>query len=468
MPSTVAGETLPRSLRGASTIAVSLIVIFALLVPGAGAASRQTLADTPPFGGGAAPKVKRDSVPPTCPTRASDPALTSKQPFPGGPSPTGDACGTVHDDSIRVSDSGGDGTHIWAGPGKDAVNAQNKRIDEIWGGSGDTATIDWCLPDGKIHDHAIGIARPKKVKVQCIGVKPSSHKLQSRAAITYPYDEPYISCTVSTSGKRLMSISREPLVNAVDATANVDWQTVAFSALLYKWNGTDYVFSEQSAWVWDRAPDEQLEDFGGNFWRRFGETSHRKIFFNPPSAGRYRIAIRYQWYAANGVEDHDELDWASYHFGHFGSPGLGYCNFPGSPPPDGHYVGTTDEGKAVAFDAGPIWTTVPRDIAGSRLTNVKISSSTSCTPARSLSYSISVAPGRWIQLYADNTFAYAAVAPLTDPARQNVVASLFVVGKIGTDGSATGSLYLQQLAFDENGTHYTCAGAAHSWTAKPG
>jgi hypothetical protein len=464
MPIPGAGETLPRSLRGSSAIAVSLIVGFALVVPGAGASSRQRLADTPPFGGGAAPSVKRDSVPPTCRTRASDPALTFKQPFAGGPSPTGDACGTLHDDSIKVSDSGGAGTHIWAGPGRDVVNAQNKKIDEIWGGRGDKATIDWCLPDGKIYDHANGIANPTKVKVNCVGVTRSS-KLLSRSAITYPYDEPYISCTVGTSGRRLMSISRDPFVQAIDATPNVDWQTVAFSALLYKWNGSDYVFSEQSAWVWDRAADEQLTDFSGNFWRRFGETTHRKIFFNPPTEGRYRIAIRYHWYAANGIDEHDELDWASYHFGHFGSASLGHCDFPGPPPPDGHYAGTTDEGKAVSFDAGPIWTTVPRDVAGSKLTNVKIANTINCTPARTLSFAVNVDPGRWIQVAADNTFAYARSGGLTSTTRQNETATYSITGKIEPAGTATGSVHISQVSFDDNGTRYNCTGAPHGWTA---
>jgi len=304
-----------------------------------------------------------------------------------------------------------------------------------------------------------------KVKVTCLGVKQSPKKFRSAAAVTYPYDEPYISCTVSRSGKRLMSVSREPFVQAADATPNVDWETVAFSAVLYRWNGSKYDFSQESPWVWDRAPDEQLLGFDTNFWRRFGETEHRKIFFNPPSAGRYRIAIHYHWYEADGIEAYDEFDWASYHFGHFGSPGLGYCIFPGAPPPDGSYAGTSDEGKAVSFDAGPLWTGAPREIAGSKLTEVKIAATINCTPARSLALTINVDSGRWIQLNADNTFAYARSGGLTSTTRQNETATYSITGKIESAGTATGSVHISQVSFDDNGTHYNCTGAPHGWTA---
>jgi hypothetical protein len=270
---------------------------------------------------------------------------------------------------------------------------------------------------------------------------------------------------VGKSGARLVTIAHEPEIRAADATANVDWQTVAFSAILFKGSGDDATIEDQSPWVWDRAPDEQLLDFAGNFWRRFRETGHRQIFFHPAGSGPYRVAIRYHWYAANGSADYDTLDWAKYHFGHFGSASQGYCNFPGPPPPDGHYAGTTDESKNVSFDSAPIWSTVPRDVGGSRLTNVKVSSSISCTPAKTLTYSITVDAGRWIQLNADNTFAYARIGNVNDPSRQNVSASYFLAGKIDTAGSAAGSYYIQQIAFDESGTHYNCTGAPHGWTA---
>jgi len=461
-------ETLPRGLRGSLTTGCALVVLFAVLVPASGAGVASPGArrdDTPPYGGKNPPSGK--STAPACSedVRPADPAI--KQKFPGGQSPTGDVCGSFRDDTITVTDTHGGGTEVWAGPGNDTVNTQNHRVDEILGGPGkNSATVDACLPDGKIFDHTVDVAHVKKKKVKCTDVT-LTRRVQAGAAPTYPYDEPDILCTVSTNGKRLVSVAREPTMRAVDATANVDWQTVAFSALLYTWNGTSYVFSQQSQWMQDRVPDEQLLDFGPNFWRPFDSPSHQQIFFNPGAAGRYRVAIRYHWYAANGTDDHDILDWASYHFGHYGSAGQGFCNFPGPPPPDGHYAGTTDENRAISFDAAAIWPNAPREIGGSRLTNVRIASSLSCTPARPFNYVINVDAGRWIQLNADNTFAFERVGTLNDPARQNVVASYFLAGRIDTAGIASGSVYFQQLSFDENGTHYTCAGAAHTWTAKP-
>ena len=225
---------------------------------------------------------------------------------------------------------------------------------------------------------------------------------------------------------------------------------------------------QQSPWAWDRAPDEQLEDFGPNFWQPFGQTGSVPVTFNPSSSGEYRVAIRYHWYGANAAADQEKLDWASYHFGHYGSPGEDSCNFPGPPPPDGNYAGTTDESKAITFTAAPIWTNVPRPIGGSQLTQVTIRSTLNCTPSGTLNYSITAAPTRWIQLNADNTFAYVRVGSIKDSnaARSNVAGSYFVAGKIDTAGNASGSLYFQQLSYDENGTHHTCAGTAHSWTAK--
>src|SRR5215217_6233551 len=175
--------------------AAASIVVVTVLVTGAsaGTASLRPLADTPPYGGSNAPGLKGDSKPPTCPTRQTDPALKFNPPLAGGPSPDGDVCGTVHNDSLKVTDTRGSGTQIWGGPGNDVINAQNRHIDEIWGGTGkNTATVDSCLPDGKIHDHTNDIASVKKVKVTCPGVT-QSRKLRSAAAVTYPYDEPYIS-----------------------------------------------------------------------------------------------------------------------------------------------------------------------------------------------------------------------------------------------------------------------------------
>lgn len=446
-------------------IAAAAIVALAVLVPGT--ASPRALDDAPPYGGTKnAPGLNGGTPPPICQSRATDPALTYDRPFAGGPSPNGDVCGTVHNDSLKVTDTAGAGTHVSAGAGRDVIKAQNRRIDEIWGGPGaNSATIDWCLPDGKVHDttHDVAAAKIVKVKVNCVGVT-QTHRYRS-ATITYPIVEPDVLCTVGTSGKRLITIPSEPEMNAVDATANVDWQTVAFSAVLYSWNGTAWVFAEQSPWAWDRAPDQQLEDFAGNFWRRFGETSHESVIFHPATSGRYRVAIRYHWYAENGVAEHDELDWANYHFGHFGSASQGYCDFPSAPPPDGHYAGTTDEGKAVSFDSAPIWSSVPRDVAGSRLTNVVIANTITCSPTRTLSFSVDVSPGRWIQLNADNTFAYARSGGLTSATRQNETATYSITGKLETSGTALGSLDISQASFDENGTHYTCTGAPHGWTA---
>ena len=76
---------------------------------------------------------------------------------------------------------------------------------------------------------------------------------------------------------------------------------------------------------------------------------------------------------------------------------------------------------------------------------------------------VDVSPGRWIQLNADNTFAYARSGGLTSATRQNETATYSITGKLETSGTARGSLDISQASFDENGTHYTCTGAPHGF-----
>src|SRR5262245_14208021 len=125
MPVTGGEEPLPQTLRSFSAIALSLVVVFAVLVPGsAGAHSPLAVDDQPPSAGKSPPGLKSKSEPPTCTTRRSDPAYGLNRPFAGGPAPSGDVCGTVHDDKLKVTDAAGDGTQIWGGPGDDFVHAQ--------------------------------------------------------------------------------------------------------------------------------------------------------------------------------------------------------------------------------------------------------------------------------------------------------------------------------------------------------
>ena len=190
------GETVPRRLRGSSAIAASLVVAVFVCVQSSGAAvsSRGTPLDDPkPADSGTkAPKSK----PPICPaSRAADPGYKFTQPFHGGRSPLGDACGTSHDDSMKIVDSPTGGTQVWAGPGNDNVDAKNGKIDEIWGGAdNNSATIDWCLPNGKIHDtvHDAPPARVKKVKVKCTDATSKSRR-RGDAPIDLPYVEPDVS-----------------------------------------------------------------------------------------------------------------------------------------------------------------------------------------------------------------------------------------------------------------------------------
>jgi hypothetical protein len=454
-------------LRRSTAVLVSLVVLLGVLVhaSGAGSASPSTHRDTKPPDVKAAPPLKANATPAACTNISpSTKAYTFDHPFPGG---SIDVCGTFKGDSLWVTDNAGGGTQVWAGSGNDIVRANNKKIDYIWGGPGkNSATIDWCLPNGQIHDTTVDVAHVKKVKTKCTGVKRSSRHTAA-TAITYPYEEPLIDCTATSAGRFRVVVARDPTMRAVDATPNVDWQTVAFSAVLYQLSpDSEWVLLHQSPWVWDRAPDNQLESFSGNLWQPFGKTGSPNIFFTPPSSGQYRVGIEYHWYAANGLGSHDDFEWANFHFDHFASGNLDECDFPSQPPPDGQYKGTTDEGRAISFSTEPIWTTASRLVGGTRITDVKLDNTADCGVHGIGNFEIDPPSTRWIQLNYDNTFAYAGTINFDAETAKNVRATYTIAGKIDTAGNATGTLAIWLISFDKDGSHYDCTGKPRSWTAK--
>ena len=71
---------------------------------------------------------------------------------------------------------------------------------------------------------------------------------------------------------------------------------------------------------------------------------------------------------------------------------------------------------------------------------------------------------------SDLSFSYRYKGPITsgDPAVTNIKADYTVSGKLDTEGNATGTLFLGQFSFDDQGTHYECAAAPYAWQARLG
>jgi hypothetical protein len=157
-------------------------------------------------------------------------------------------------------------------------------------------------------------------------------KATAKKDLNYTHYESALECRSEPgTGRRQIIFLREPWLPAVDATAQPDWETVAYAANLNKWDGSKWVFVSQNSWLWDRTSDSVQATPGSatrNFWRRFDNNQRWFVWFYPDSPGMYRISITYHWYATPNVPEHEETVWAGKHYGDFEGPGHQWCNFP--------------------------------------------------------------------------------------------------------------------------------------------
>src|SRR5262249_28136242 len=84
----------------------------------------------------------------------------------------------------------------------------------------------------------------------------------------------------------------------------VEFQKVAYSVGLYKWDPTVAKFvqaAQPSPWLWDETYDRDWPTFSvsGNFWRSFTTSLPTQPSFTIPAAdvGYYRLKVAYYWYA---------------------------------------------------------------------------------------------------------------------------------------------------------------------------
>jgi hypothetical protein len=226
-------------------------------------------------------------------------------------------CGTNDNDVLTATRGGG---AIWGYRGNDTLRARNGSPDEVIGGDGtDSATIDESC------DTTTSIEKITRKPGPCNGVTPFHSYMYGPT--DYPAFEATLKCGMTSDGTRMMRFLEEPILRAVDATDKVDWQTVAWSGVIFKWDGAQWHPLGQSNWRWDRTYDMQVEAFPGNFWRLF--TGQRTfLYFYPDSPGWYRFAILAHWYATPNVPAHDEAFWAGPHYGPFEDPTQTWCVYP--------------------------------------------------------------------------------------------------------------------------------------------
>jgi hypothetical protein len=231
----------------------------------------------------------------------------------GGDTVYGPIEGSRHNDALRSSRGG---KVICAYPGGDTIAAKNTKADEIVGGPGlDTAKIDGTKdtvwPDVE----------------QCRGFRgnrcppASKAKLLAASQVQFFKEEPIVVCDIDPRNEnRRLWIVLEPRVRAADTTARVDWQTVAYRAILYRHDGADWRVYRQSPWLFDRTfdPSETATAFYGNFWRRLGTRQRdQSPFFYADDPGTYRMTVKYYWYKTRSVAEHEIEDLVDYHFGEF-------------------------------------------------------------------------------------------------------------------------------------------------------
>jgi hypothetical protein len=233
-------------------------------------------------------------------------------------------CGTNRSDRISVPRLGNFietwGASVWTFGGNDTINARNRRPDEIDGGAGnDRGQFDAC---DRLHNVEVA-----DVSGDCPGVKPGVSRPTSD--LEYRYNFARIECTTGLDGQRLIRLAEKPLVRAVDATPAVEWQFVAFSPSLYRWDGTTWQLSLRSRWLWDRSFDEQVTAFPSNGWRRFDTNQLWFLWYSPTQPGTYRVGLTIRWYAEEGVPAREGTVWAGPHYGPFEDPSHQWCVYPG-------------------------------------------------------------------------------------------------------------------------------------------
>lgn len=219
-------------------------------------------------------------------------------------------CGSRYDDTLRSRH----GHSIWAYPGKDVISARNGKADEIRGASG----VDRAVVDAK--DIVWGDVERCPPYPRCPRARTTARQL-AVSQVQFFKEEPIVVCDLEpgTENRRLW-LPLEPKVRAADSTDRVDWQTVAYRAILYRHDGTDWRVRNQSSWFFDRTfdPSERATPFFGNFWRHLRTKQRQQVVsFYADDPGTYRVSIKYYWYRTPSVREHETEDVVDDHFGEF-------------------------------------------------------------------------------------------------------------------------------------------------------
>lgn len=229
-------------------------------------------------------------------------------------------CGTRGNDQLRALRASGPG-EVFGYQGNDVLDARNGKPDEVYGGPGrDSGKFDAC---DKVRDmEAVAGQAPA-----CPGV---NKRTMAATALDYPSVRAKMECSLEADGVRRVRFIRYPGMRAADATPQVDFQTVAWYAYLFKLgdDGVWRIARRTSEWRWDRTYDLQVSNFPGNVWRSFVTNDPVTVTFHPQAPGTYRTAVKYHWYETADAPAYDRYVWVRDHYGPYEDPTRTMCVFP--------------------------------------------------------------------------------------------------------------------------------------------
>ncbi|MGH3103170.1 MAG: hypothetical protein ACRDN6_03635 [Gaiellaceae bacterium] len=226
-------------------------------------------------------------------------------------------CGSRGRDKFRTR---GGGDAVWGYQGDDVIKARDGMADEIWGGPGrDTAEVDPCDEVHGVEQVAMG--------PPCPDVDPQGQRY-FQAEDVLPYGQPVVECWTAEDGSRRMGYLFEPQMRALDATANVDFQTVAWQTVVLKQNADRWEWYGEGNWYWDRTYDLQVRPFPGNFWRSFTAGRRTFVTYIVDGPGVYAVGVNYHWYKTAKAPERETVDVARAHYGPNEAEGHDACEFP--------------------------------------------------------------------------------------------------------------------------------------------
>jgi hypothetical protein len=266
-----------------------LLVVAAVLVlaaPAGGASPRAVTA----YGSNPAPDEPKMCAGPLAVTRGMTFPGTVNHDF---------LCGTRGDDTF-IAVGGGDSA--WGYTGADDFRARNGVPDEVYGGPGvDKGVFDPC-------DRVMDVEHARK------GPCPKPER-RLGAADVLPFTRPVVECYYDSAGDRTLDILAEPQMRAVDATPEVDFQTVAWSTGILRVTDSGYEFVGRGSWFWDRVYDMQVAEFPGNYWRSFTTGKRTFVSYTVREPGTYVLGVYLHWYATKDTPARDEVAIARAHYG---------------------------------------------------------------------------------------------------------------------------------------------------------